>query len=170
MVFYLSHKHNHERVWTEWYENRSVGIKNDPNETQTSSKWTSCHVMAFTTKAKFVFQPKYVLNTFNTGAESLPCIEPIIWVMYFHRSWSKLDWKTRKIRPFKFQFSLDKSRRDKEKDPGVRAQESQFMLLREGQIDFAPEIMVNQKLMETLPQVGSLINFEICTAFLSDTS
>lgn len=94
MVFYLSHKHNHERVWTEWYENRSVGIKNDPNETQTSSKWTSCHVMAFTTKAKFVFQPKYVLNTFNTGAESLPCIEPIIWVMYFHRSWSKLDWKT----------------------------------------------------------------------------
>lgn len=76
----------------------------------------------------------------------------------------------RKIRPFKFQFSHDKSRRDKEKDPGVRAQESQFMLLREGQIDFAPEIMVNQKLMETLPQVGSLINFEICTAFLSDTS
>ena len=41
----------------------------------------------------------------------------------------------------------------------MRAEESQFLRLKGGQSDFAPEVMVNQKLANNLPQVGSLVNF-----------
>ena len=49
-----------------------------------------------------------------------------------------------KIRPLKFHISLDKSTRDKESKGSHKAcrRTTQFMLLKEGQSDFAPEVMV----------------------------
>ena len=76
---------------------------------------------------------------------------------------SRLKRNRRKIRPFKLQISIDESNRDKDGPQNACRRITQCVRLKGGQSDFALEVIVNQKLAENLqlPQVGSLINFEI---------